>query len=126
MTNGPTVPARVRERAKALRLASIGAGAVALALGLGVAPSVASAAPAGQGSTEAGAAATPCGYVTTTDGFHAYYNHCDSPPRTDVVINVDTIFAPDYELCVKPGLTYLGRTYDIRYAVYVGRTCNAG
>jgi hypothetical protein len=125
MTNGLSVPVQVRERGRAFKLAFVTVGVILVfAIGLGAAPSEASAAPSGQGSSDVSAAQNPCGYFTSQPlGLYAYYNHCDTPPRTDVVINVDTIFAPDYELCVAPGVTYLGRTYDIRYAVYVGRTC---
>lgn len=111
-------------RAIAFRVALVAGGStLVFALGLGAAPAVASAPPAGQAAPEVSAAPAPCGFFTGVGGLEAYYNHCDTPPRTDVVINVNTIFAPDYELCVPPGVTYLGRAAGIRNAVYVGRTC---
>ncbi|MEV0617560.1 DUF6355 family natural product biosynthesis protein [Nonomuraea sp. NPDC050404] len=69
------------------------------------------------------AAQLQCGYYKDEGGL-SWYGHCDTPPRTDVVIHVDTIFAPDYERCVKPGATRLG--YGIRGAWYTGKLCVAG
>lgn len=87
-----------------LAFAGVSAAGLALAPAAGAAP---------------GTADEPCGYYQ--DHQSAWYNHCAQD--THVVINVDTIWAPDYERCVGPGTTFLGSTDDIRGAWYVGRTC---
>jgi hypothetical protein len=69
----------------------------------------------------ASAAADACGYWQSSAD--SYYNHCDNGSGSRVIINVDTVFARDYEKCVGPGNTHLGSTSDIRGAWYVGRTC---
>ncbi|MGH8907508.1 MAG: DUF6355 family natural product biosynthesis protein [Egibacteraceae bacterium] len=48
------------------------------------------------------------------------YNHCSGEPPVNVEINVDTVFAPDYVLCVPPGITRLGPAEDICGANYIG------
>ncbi|MCF6472683.1 hypothetical protein FAF44_30440 [Nonomuraea sp. MG754425] len=68
-------------------------------------------------------AALRCGFYSS--GFTAYYGHCDTPPRTDVIIRVVTIF-DSYELCVKPGVTTLGPYPQVRSAAYAGKLCSAG
>jgi hypothetical protein len=64
-----------------------------------------------------------CGYYES--GGAAYYGHCDEPPRTDVIIHVDTI-NDDYDLCVMPGLTVLGSALATNNAWYTGQLCWAG
>jgi hypothetical protein len=68
-------------------------------------------------------------------GFHvdgnlnALYGHCDAPPRTDIVINVELGWGGDsgnYDMCVKPGVTRLGKYPNVWYAKYTGRLCSAG
>ncbi|KGI82147.1 hypothetical protein IL38_07560 [Actinopolyspora erythraea] len=94
--------------------------ALAIATGSLLVATVASAAPAVPSQERSNdPARTPCGYFETEHD--AKYNHCSDTTR--VVINVDTIWAPDYTKCVGPGVTYLGSTDDIRFASYVGRTC---
>jgi hypothetical protein len=67
-----------------------------------------------------------CGFYES--GGSAYYGHCDAPPRTDIVIHVTGEFPnlTEYDMCVKPGVTYLGPATLISYAVYTGRLCSAG
>ncbi|TDC77558.1 DUF6355 family natural product biosynthesis protein [Streptomyces hainanensis] len=71
--------------------------------------------------TPTSAAAQACGYWQTSAD--AYYTHCDNGSGSRVIINVDTVWASDYEKCVGPGDTHLGSTSDVRGAWYVGRTC---
>jgi hypothetical protein len=65
-------------------------------------------------------------------GFHvdgslnALYGHCDAPPRTDIVINVNLGGGDNYDMCVKPGVTRLGKFPDVLGAAYTGRLCSAG
>ncbi|MCP2357322.1 hypothetical protein HD597_004342 [Nonomuraea thailandensis] len=74
------------------------------------------------------AAQFQCGFHV--DGnLNALYGHCDAPPRTDIVINVELGWGGDsgnYDKCVKPGLTTLGKYPSIWYAKYTGRLCSAG
>jgi hypothetical protein len=43
------------------------------------------------------------------------------------VINVRLVFnLGNYDMCVKPGVTYLGSADVVSYAVYTGRLCSAG
>lgn len=68
-----------------------------------------------------------CGFHLLSDG--AYYGHCDAPPRTDVIINVELGWGGDsgnYDMCVKPGLTRLGTFPSVWSARYTGRLCDAG
>ncbi|MEQ4723764.1 DUF6355 family natural product biosynthesis protein [Nonomuraea sp. B19D2] len=62
-----------------------------------------------------------CGYYRDANG--NWYGHCDAPPRTDVIIRVES-YTGDYDMCVKPGLTKLDAF--AHYAYYVGRLCSAG
>ena len=65
-------------------------------------------------------AAPGCGGYFT-GGASAYYRHCGP---TSVMIHLDTVWAPDRELCVGPeSTTYLGKWSDVRNAWYANRTC---
>lgn len=95
------------------------AGAMASAMTL-VPVGVAAAAPGSPGPSPQ---QIRCGYYEVSGG--AYYGHCDEPPRTDVIIHVDTIYE-DYDLCVMPGTTTLGPALVVNNAWYTGRLCWAG
>jgi hypothetical protein len=89
-----------------------------------VAAPVIALATAGGAVAEPGVEQLRCGYYES-DGT-AYYGHCDEPPRTDVIIHVDTIY-DDYDLCVRPGLTVLGSALETNNAWYTGQPpCWAG
>ncbi|MEU4896596.1 DUF6355 family natural product biosynthesis protein [Streptomyces sp. NPDC044780] len=61
----------------------------------------------------------PCGfYETSTD---AYYNHCTSD-GSHIVIEIDDWFT-NTEMCVGPGVTWIGAAGDVDGAWYTGRTC---
>lgn len=69
-----------------------------------------------------------CGFHVDGDA-NALYGHCDAPPRTDIVINVELGWGGDsgnYDMCVKPGVTRLGKYPAVWYAKYTGRLCSAG
>ncbi|MFA1550533.1 DUF6355 family natural product biosynthesis protein [Actinomadura chokoriensis] len=69
-----------------------------------------------------------CGFYVGSDA-SANYGHCDAPPRTDVIINVELGWGGDsgnYDMCVKPGVTKLGTYPAVWYAKYTGRLCWAG
>jgi hypothetical protein len=83
----------------------------------------------------ASAAADPKPKAQFKCGFHidgnlnALYGHCDAPPRTDIVINVELGWGGDdgnYDMCVKPGVTRLGTYPSVWDATYTGRLCSAG
>lgn len=71
-------------------------------------------------STATPAAADPCGFFET--GSDAFYNHCTSD-GSHIVIKVEVAYAPDHEMCVGPGTTWLGSASKIQGAHYVNRTC---
>ncbi|MEW2357729.1 DUF6355 family natural product biosynthesis protein [Spirillospora sp. NPDC029432] len=64
-----------------------------------------------------------CGFHIDSN-LNALYGHCDTPPRTDIIINVES-GSGDYTMCVPPGVTRLGKWPHISYAAYAGRTCSA-
>ncbi len=66
-----------------------------------------------------------CGFHVG-DNLDALYGHCDAPPRTDIVINVNLGGGDNYDMCVKPGVTRLGKFPDVLGAAYTGRLCSAG
>jgi hypothetical protein len=70
----------------------------------------------------AAAAATgkPCGY-SESDGY-AWYNHCTND-GSDVWIDVNSVFGPDFEKCVHPGLNRIGASWSYRGAHYNGNLC---
>lgn len=80
-------------------------------LGIGAAAALAVAGPAA-----AQAPTGPCGFSENFTG--AYYNHCGSG-QVQVRIVKSWPFAEDPEICVGPGMTYLGKTDDIENAFYV-------
>jgi hypothetical protein len=105
---------------KAIPLKRVTAVAVALATaGLLSAGATASTAAA----DEQAAAQFTCGFHWGGD-LYGYYGHCDAPPRTDIVIHVEG--GNERDMCVKPGLTRLGKWPDVTYAAYTGRLCWAG
>ncbi|MEU9123161.1 DUF6355 family natural product biosynthesis protein [Streptomyces sp. NPDC048506] len=65
-------------------------------------------------------ASEPCGFYKTSSD--AYYRHCTTD-GSHVVIKVRVALAPDYDLCVGPGRTWLGSASRIQDAHYLGRTC---
>jgi hypothetical protein len=87
--------------------------ATTAALALGLAPSAT--ATSGHGS----AVMNPCGFYET--GSDAFYNHC-TRDGSHIVIEVE-VFGPNYERCVVPGDTWLGKASRIQGAHYVNRTC---
>ncbi|MEU6392336.1 DUF6355 family natural product biosynthesis protein [Streptomyces sp. NPDC046939] len=91
------------------RLATSALSAVALALASAGAVTL-NAAPA---------AADPCGFYKTHSD--AYYNHCTSD-GSHIVIEVDD-WGPNSEMCVGPGVTWIGSASDVDGAWYTGRTC---
>jgi hypothetical protein len=66
-----------------------------------------------------------CGFHIDAD-LNALYGHCDAPPRTDIVINVELRSGGNYDMCVKPGVTRLGKWPAVWDATYTGRLCSAG
>ncbi|MCG5216632.1 DUF6355 family natural product biosynthesis protein [Streptosporangium soli] len=100
-------------------VAALSAAAVALAALPASATATAEPGPAAQ---------FKCGFHV--DGsLNALYGHCDAPPRTDIIINVELGWGGDdgnYDMCVKPGVTKLGRYPAVWYAKYTGRLCSAG
>ncbi|MFE7439676.1 DUF6355 family natural product biosynthesis protein [Streptomyces chartreusis] len=105
---------------KTMRLKRMIAVTALATAGLLSAGTSANAAPAG-GQTAA--AQFRCGFYVGDD-LTAYYGHCDAPPRTDIVIHVEG--SSDYDMCVKPGVTRLGKWPTVSYAAYTGRLCSAG
>ncbi|MBF8189836.1 hypothetical protein ITP53_29750 [Nonomuraea sp. K274] len=102
------------------RSAAAAAAAAAVALAPLSAPAAAAAEPAP-------AAQFKCGFHIDGD-LNALYGHCDAPPRTDIVINVELGWGGDsgnYDMCVKPGVTTLGKYPSVWYAKYTGRLCSA-
>ncbi|MFD7027326.1 DUF6355 family natural product biosynthesis protein [Streptomyces sp. NPDC059917] len=86
------------------------------ALLLGVTAPVATAAPAAPRAS----AVDPCGYFTKN--FLAFYNHCTSD-GSHIQIKIDRINEWDTKHCVRPGVTQLGTTSQIRNAWYTGKLC---
>jgi Family of unknown function (DUF6355) len=96
----------------------ISAGLLAAAVPAGAAPAAAGVSPA----------QFRCGFFVDSN-LNAKYGHCDAPPRTDIVINVELGWGGDsgnYDMCVKPGVTTLGKYPSVWYAKYTGRLCSAG
>ncbi|MFC3983212.1 MULTISPECIES: DUF6355 family natural product biosynthesis protein [Streptosporangium] len=61
-----------------------------------------------------------CGYDEV--GGSAYYTHCNSD--VNVLIRVERHWdLPGYDQCVRPGSTFLGLTYEIKFAWYKGVLC---
>jgi hypothetical protein len=61
-----------------------------------------------------------CGYYTThipLGADDAWYNHCGGGR---ICIKVDTVWRPDVRIEVGPGVRYLGTTFDVRNAWYIG------
>jgi Family of unknown function (DUF6355) len=75
------------------------------------------------GDTSPTPAQFPCGFYER-DG-QAFYGHCDQPPPTWVIINVDVFdwVGDDYTMCVPPGVTHLGSAFEVVGAWYIGRIC---
>lgn len=67
-------------------------------------------------SASAQAPVGPCGFFENFTG--AYYNHCGNG-LVQVRVVMSNPFLEDPEICVQPGLTYLGKTEDIHNAFYV-------
>ncbi|MFI7709198.1 DUF6355 family natural product biosynthesis protein [Nonomuraea sp. NPDC049480] len=90
-------------------------GGTLTALALTTVPAYASTTATAGSTAEAGAFA--CGW--DPQGAVARYNHCNS--NVNVLIRVERTFdRPGYDQCVRPGITLLGYTYDIKYAWYKG------
>lgn len=110
---------------KATPLKRVTAVAALATAGLLSAGATANAAPTEERGT---AAQFRCGFHVGSDA-SALYGHCDAPPRTDIIINVELGWGGDsgnYDKCVKPGVTKLGTYPAVWYAKYTGRLCSAG
>ncbi|MFG3532261.1 DUF6355 family natural product biosynthesis protein [Streptomyces sp. NPDC047917] len=78
------------------------------------------AAPMAAPAVAAAPAADPCGYFTKKH--LAFYNHCTTDGST-IQIKIDRINEWDTTHCVRPGITQLGTTSQIRNAWYTGKLC---
>ncbi|MER7207861.1 DUF6355 family natural product biosynthesis protein [Streptosporangium sp. NPDC000239] len=94
-------------------------GGTLAALALTTAPVYANAITTAGESGGAGAL-VECGYDEV--GGSAYYTHCNSD--VNVLIRVERHWdLPGYDQCVRPGSTFLGLTYEIKFAWYKGVLC---
>ncbi|GAA4204351.1 hypothetical protein GCM10022252_63360 [Streptosporangium oxazolinicum] len=78
-------------------------------------------APAYAGDGTSSSAAGPCGFYVSSLTNSAWYNHCNS--NVNVLIRVERAALPDYDLCVSPGETYLGKHPEPYDAWYKGVLC---
>ncbi|WP_327586011.1 DUF6355 family natural product biosynthesis protein [Nonomuraea sp. NBC_00507] len=84
---------------------------------------------AGDGASSSAAGASdnyPCGYYYVEENLTSWYNHCNS--NVNVLIRVERTDTYDYDRCVRPGHTLLGKRpirnmEGIYYAWYKGVLC---
>lgn len=103
-----------------MRLRRMMAAVAAAAVMAAPAPAAADTGPADAAPADDASALAPCGYYTThipLGADDAWYNHCGGGR---ICIKVDTVWRPDVRVETGPGVRYLGTTFDVRNAWYIG------